>query len=87
LTYGVEFTSRARKDLERIEKSDGTRIVEAITQHATTGRGDVKKLAAIRPSRYRLRVGGWRVLFEREEASKLIRVLRVLPREDAYRRP
>ncbi len=50
---------------------------------ASTGHGDVKKLKGS-DREYRLRVGDWRVRFERLEAG-VYRVLRVLHRREAYR--
>jgi mRNA interferase RelE/StbE len=35
---------------------------------------------------WRLRVGDWRVIFERDEAIRVIGVVRVLPRGRAYDR-
>lgn len=46
--------------------------------------GDVKRLEG-RRNEYRLRVGGWRILFERHDEPRLIRVTDVRPRGDAYK--
>jgi mRNA interferase RelE/StbE len=45
--------------------------------------GDVRKLAGT--DEWRLRVGEWRVRFERDPAQRVLYVLRVLPRGRAYR--
>lgn len=45
--------------------------------------GDVIKLTG--REEWRLRVGDWRVLFQRDSEDRVIRVLRVLPRGRAYR--
>lgn len=45
--------------------------------------GDVRKLSS---GEWRLRVGDWRIRFERSEAEHEIRVMRILPRGRAYRR-
>ncbi len=45
---------------------------------------DVVKLTG--QEQWRLRVGDWHVLFEREEAIRVIAVIRVLPRGRAYDR-
>jgi mRNA interferase RelE/StbE len=47
--------------------------------------GDIKRLSG-RRGEYRLRVGGWRILFERDDEARLIRVIDVRPRGDAYKR-
>jgi mRNA-degrading endonuclease RelE of RelBE toxin-antitoxin system len=45
--------------------------------------GDVVRLAGT--EEWRLRVGDWRVRFERDPRARMIYVLRVLPRGRAYR--
>jgi len=45
--------------------------------------GDVVKLSG--SEEWRLRVGDWRVRFERDPSARVIYVLRVLPRGRAYR--
>ena len=46
--------------------------------------GDVVRLQA--SSEFRLRVGGWRVRFEVDRSARLITVLAVRPRGDAYKK-
>jgi mRNA-degrading endonuclease RelE of RelBE toxin-antitoxin system len=48
------------------------------------GAGDLKKLAG-RSGEWRLRVGRWRVILGLDNASGIITVVRVLPRDRAYR--
>jgi mRNA-degrading endonuclease RelE of RelBE toxin-antitoxin system len=55
------------------------RIGQAVTLLAETGQGDVKRLRG-HEREYRLRVGQWRVRFERDPASRTITVLHVLSR-------
>ncbi len=61
------------------------RVREAVARLAATEQGDVVRLTDVRPPTFRLRVGDWRVLFTFEVPSAAIRVLRVLPRGEAYR--
>ena len=44
---------------------------------------DVKKLRG--EPFYRLRVGNWRVIFDRQEAVKIIAIEKIKPRGDAYK--
>lgn len=77
------FTARARRDLKRIDPPVQRRITDALDR--LTGDppgGDVVKLTGI--DEWRLRVGDWRVRFQRDEAG-VVYVLRVLPRGRAYR--
>ena len=61
-----------------------SRIRDAATRYATLDVGDVVKLAGS-GNTYRLRVGDWRILFGLEEGGRLMVILRVLNRRDAYR--
>lgn len=70
------------KSLRRLGRKDRERI------HAAIGglpAGDVKRLRG--PKRlWRLRVGEWRVIFDRRDDERVIDVLAVRPRGRAYRR-
>ena len=72
------------RDLERLDKRLGKRIVDAVDRLAATDRGDVKVLKGSK-GEYRLRVGDWRVRFTRDARSRTMTVLRVLPRGGADR--
>jgi mRNA interferase RelE/StbE len=81
VTYGLRFSKRADKDLQRLPLEVQGRIVvrlKALRQDLT---GDVKKLTNHTPE-YRLRVGDYRVLFEVD--GDVIVVHRVRHRKDAY---
>jgi mRNA interferase RelE/StbE len=70
------------KSLRRLGRRDRERISDAI---GTLPEGDVKLLSG--PDRlWRLRVGDWRVIFDRKDAERVIDVLAVRPRGRAYRR-
>lgn len=63
-----------------------TRILAALTKLGQSAEltGDVKRLKG--SGEYRLRVGDWRVRFERDNRQLVITVIRVLPRGRAYDR-
>ncbi|MBX6352054.1 MAG: type II toxin-antitoxin system RelE/ParE family toxin [Thermoflavifilum sp.] len=85
MTYEVRWSRNAVKDLRRLDKFTVRRIVEAVDTFAATGRGDVKKLTNS-GGEYRLRVGDWRVRFTVDDEVKVLSVVRVLPRGEAYKR-
>jgi len=70
------------KALRRLGRRDRERISVAIGK---LPQGDVKLLRG--PERlWRLRVGDWRVIFDRLDAERVIDVLAVRPRGSAYDR-
>lgn len=66
-----------------LDRTVASRIARAIVDLAAGTRADVKRLKGENPARYRLRVGDWRVIFERRVDD--LTVLRVLHRREAYR--
>jgi mRNA-degrading endonuclease RelE of RelBE toxin-antitoxin system len=90
VTWDYRFARRAERDLDDVsDKDDRKRILEAldglVTDLAPSG-ADVVKLGSS-GNQWRLRVGRWRLIFERDTQAQLILVLRVLPRsEGTYRR-
>lgn len=84
--WRIVVDDRARKDLRRLDPRTRQRILKAITRLAQGAElvGDVKRLSG--SGEYRLRVGDWRVRFERLDRQLTIVVVRVLPRGRAYDR-
>lgn len=84
MTWRIEWTERALKDAERLDRQMRERIISALDRLATAGQGDVKRLRGY-DREWRLRVGDWRARFTYHYDSGVILVLRVLPRGSAYR--
>lgn len=84
MSWAVEMTAPARRDLRRLDRQTAARISAAIIRLAESEQGDVKRLTGLGPF-WRLRVGDWRVLFVYEFDVQSISVERVLPRGRAYR--
>jgi mRNA interferase RelE/StbE len=84
--WRVVVDDRARKDLRRIDPPTRERILRAIARLAQGAEltGDVKRLQG--SHEYRLRVGDWRVRFERNDQQLTVTVVRVLARGRAYDR-
>lgn len=84
--WRILVDDRARKDLRRIDPPIRRRILGAIERLAQSAEltGDVKRLVG--SDEYRLRVGDWRVRFDRDEERRALIVVRVLPRGRAYDR-
>jgi mRNA interferase RelE/StbE len=84
-SWRVEFSNRAARDLRQLDPQVRRRVIdslEGLVSHPP--RGDVVRLRG--SDEWRLRVGAWRVRFERDDTVRVIYVLRVLPRGRAYDR-
>ena len=79
----VEWSETSLDDMANLDKGIARRVKQSVERFAATGAGSVKRLQGIDPPEYRLRVGAYRVRFEREEET--MRVLRIRHRREAYR--
>jgi len=84
----VEVTTNARRDLRKLPELVRARVIAALERLAARGEGDVKALAGP-DGELRLRVGEYRARFTLRDAvdgaPRVIVVLRVLHRREAYR--
>lgn len=84
-SWSVRYAASARRDLKRLDPQIARRVLAAIDrlldQDPTL---DVRRLTGT--SEGRIRVGDWRVRFDRDTAAREIVILRVLPRGRAYDR-
>lgn len=84
--YDVLIRPQAKKKMQSLPRPDRFRIAEKLVQ---LGRNpddetlDIKKLEG-RPY-FRLRVGNWRVIFDRQDSVRIIAVEKIKPRGDAYK--
>jgi mRNA-degrading endonuclease RelE of RelBE toxin-antitoxin system len=79
----IEWAGTALEDMATLDKSIARRVKQAVERFAGSGAGSVKRLQAIDPPEYRLRVGDYRVRFHLE--NQTVQVLRVRHRREAYR--
>jgi mRNA interferase RelE/StbE len=77
---GVEYRSAAAKALGKLSRPDRDRILAAINRLPA---GDVRVLLGSR-GLLRLRVGTWRVIFERGPGDDVV-ILDIRPRGSAYK--
>lgn len=87
MDYNVIFTDTAFDNLKKLSDKNGRLILEKIEQLAQNPikMRNVKKLVDFTPS-YRLRVGRYRILFERDDSKKVIEIIDILHRKNAYKR-
>ena len=86
MTWTVIIHRDARKALERLDRPTRQRIAEkiqALGDNPDDPALDVKALAGTMV--YRLRVGGWRIIFRRERVVRIITIEQIKPRGDAYK--
>jgi len=84
--YSLLIRSQAKKKLQSLPRPDRFRIAEKLEQ---LGRNpddvslDIKKLEG--EPYFRLRVGNWRIIFDRQDVVRIIAVEKIKPRGDAYK--
>lgn len=86
MPYTVIVKAQARKKLQSLPRPDRLRIADKINQlgyNPDDPELDIKKLEG-EPG-WRLRVGGWRVIFDRQDAVRIIAIEKIKPRGDAYK--
>ena len=84
----IEYSKMAVKALQRMDKTMRNRIREAVEGLTETPpRGDIKPMEGKPEGRYRLRVGGYRVIYryDRGGAMVVLFILDVGPRGDIYK--
>ena len=86
MLYTVTIRRQARKKLQSLPRPERARIAEKIHQLGLNPDDpalDVTRLQG--EPYYRLRVGDWRVIFDRQDAVKVIAIERIKPRGDVYK--
>lgn len=86
MTYTVLIKKQAKKTLQSLSRPDRNRITEKIM---LLGRDPDAPLLDVKPLQgqpyYRLKVGDWRVIFDRDDEVKVIAIEKVKPRGGAYK--
>ena len=81
MKYEIFYANLAQRQLKKLPKPVAQKIVEKIKVLADDLQGDVKKLTDHTPE-YRLRVGDYRILFDRDGNRIVIQAVR--NRREAY---
>lgn len=84
--YEVIFSEKSLKNLKAIPKREAGRVLEEIEELAKNPaeKSNVKKLHNHPLAVYRLRVGTYRVLFDREDRLRIIEIIDVGHRKEVY---
>ncbi|MFA5242584.1 MAG: type II toxin-antitoxin system RelE/ParE family toxin [Sulfuricella sp.] len=86
MPYMLIIKQQARKKLQSLSRPERFRLAEKIEllgDNPDNTELDIKKLEG--ETFYRMRVGNWRVIFDRQDAVKVIAIEKVKPRGDAYK--
>ena len=81
--YRIEWLDEAKADVRRLDRPTAMRIFDGVLHYARTGGGDIEPLHGDMAGSFRLRVGGYRVLFSLHEGA--MRIYGVRLRSEAYR--
>lgn len=85
MSYTIEWLRSARKEIDAIPARTAVRIVEAVGQLSENPRpAGCKKLKG-HDDLWRIRIGGYRVIYFIGDAIRLVRIEKVSDRKDAYR--
>ena len=83
--WRIRLAPSARRDIKRLDPPVRERVLAALEGlRAQPPTGDIKRLSGD-PPQWRLRVGDWRVRFDRDPEESVVVIQRVLPRGRAYR--
>lgn len=82
----IEWTTRAVRDMRRLNPQDRERIIGRIERYASDPAAFARQVISLTGSPFRrIRVGNYRVIFRIErEAVAIMLVLRVRHRREAY---
>ena len=82
--YHVLFARSARKELEALPDSVASRVLRRVTTLANDPRPPGCKKLAVSENLWRIRVGDYRVIYSIDDDAKLVDVVAVRHRSDAY---
>jgi mRNA interferase RelE/StbE len=85
MPYELYIERRAEKDLKKLEAPLFSEIVARIKELADNPHPPGSKKIAGSHNDWRIRIGSYRVLYEIDNKTKTIKIMRVKHRREAYR--
>ena len=86
MSYTLLIKKQAKKALQSLARTDHNRIAEKIK---LLGDNPDNPILDIKPLQgepyYRLRVGQWRIIFDRDDEVRIIAIEKIKPRGGAYK--
>ena len=86
MPYSIVMRRQAQKKLQSVPRDERIRLTEKINQlghNPDDPALDTKRLYGV--PLYRLRVGNWRIIYDRQDAVQIIAIEKIKPRGDAYK--
>ncbi|OGA16216.1 MAG: plasmid stabilization protein [Betaproteobacteria bacterium RIFCSPLOWO2_02_FULL_63_19] len=86
MPYAIVMRRQAQKKLQSLARDERIRLAEKINQlghNPDDPALDTKRLSGV--PLYRLRVGDWRIIYDRQDAVQIIAIEKIKPRGDAYK--
>ncbi|HDV5711221.1 TPA: type II toxin-antitoxin system RelE/ParE family toxin [Legionella pneumophila] len=86
MSYTLLIKKQVKKALQNVPQPDRTRIAEKIVLLGKDPDDpilDIKKLKG--EPYFRLRVGSWRIIFDRDDEVRIITIEKIKPRGGAYK--
>ncbi len=86
MPYTVLMRRQAQKKLQSLPRNERLRLAEKIHQLGVNPEDpalDTKRLSGV--PLYRLRVGDWRIIYDRQDEDQVITIEKIKPRGDAYK--
>jgi len=86
VSYTLLIKKQAKKALQSVSQPDKTRVTEKIVllgENPDNPSLDIKKLQG--EPYFRLRVGQWRIIFDRDSEVRIISIEKIKPRGGAYK--
>lgn len=82
MRYTIKYEKDCVKYLKKLDRNTQVRIIKAINQLPF---GNVKKLQGSFAD-YRLRVGDYRIIFNKDDENILISIIKIAPRGEVYKK-
>ncbi len=86
MPYEILMRRQAQKKLQSLPRNERIRLAEKINQlghNPDDPALDTKALSGV--PLHRLRVGDWRIIYDRQDALQVIAIEKIKPRGDAYK--
>ena len=86
MAYALIVKKQVQKKLKSLDKPTQIRLIDKLNDlgyNPDDPSLDIKKMVG--EASYRLRVGDWRIIFQREDVLKIISVNKLKPRGDVYK--